>query len=110
MPRDMTYFSSVLLAVISVLLAAFVIADKPWRHNKINTQHFVNELALYFLIVFSLCFTDRAIHGDTADVLGWIMIGLLVLVIFYNIILMVQELIKNARKIYAIAKMNKRKS
>jgi len=100
-PEHQTFYSLVTLASLSIMMAAFVIAEKPWRYAETNKQHLMNELAIYFTMVISFVFTDRSLDGFTADLLGMFMITFIIGVIAYNVYLISVECRQNFRLIYA---------
>jgi len=100
-PEHQTFYSLSTMASLSVLIAAFIIAEKPWRDTSTNKQHLVNEVAIYLMMVISFVFTDRSLDGVTADILGQFMIAFAIIVIAYNLYMISLESLKSFRLIYA---------
>lgn len=99
-PAKLSYIGILAISATCILMGAFVISEKPWRHEERNRQYLVNEILLYVIIMMSMLFTHRAVHGKAADILGWVMIGVIFVFIAYNFLEMVLECLKKTALLY----------
>ena len=66
----------------------------------INGQHFANELVFYLLCLSTMCFAGLITAPEQSKALGWMLIGLMIVLIMYNVYCIVYDLVKYVRLLY----------
>ena len=107
-----------ILTLFSLLMLVFTAMESPWESSSLNYQELVNEFIFYTLCISLVCFADVLNDTDQALLLGWLMIGLVFVLITFNCVLIVSDSLvffrlvwircKNQRKARKVVKINKR--
>ena len=68
-----------------LFMGILIVLEAEWEESLMNQMHFVNEFGFYLLLCFLVCFCGL-VHDETENNdIGRMMIGLICLLIAYNI-------------------------
>ena len=74
-------------------MIAYAVTEMPWRDSIINHQHIFNEFMTYFICIFLLLF-NGFVDARTRYNLGYLLIAVVTIFLFYNGILMMRKVTK----------------
>ena len=85
-----------LLLMTCLFMLGFVLSEWQWQSKWISYQHIGNEIALYVVCVLLLMFTGFCSLA-LIWALGWVVVGLLVAIIAFNLVMMLFYSVWHAR-------------
>ena len=77
----------------TICMIAYAVTEMPWRDSIINHQHIFNEFMTYFICIFLLLF-NGFVDARTRYNLGYLLIAVVTIFLFYNGILMMRKVTK----------------
>ena len=78
-------FATLSLLTFQLLILGFLLTEYPWETTLLNSQHIVNEIALYLIVFILYILTGSATINTTIfNTLGWTIIGLFVALLAWN--------------------------
>ena len=92
MVGDMVILGALLMLVSCLAMLVFVVQEAPWEDRYVNCQHFFNELVFYFVCVGLISFSGVLTGSEPSMAHGWLLIGLIVTLIAYNVVVIFYEL------------------
>ena len=92
MVGQMVILGALLLLVSCLAMLVFVIQEAPWEDRSVNLQHFFNELVFYFVCVGLINFSGVLTESRPSLAHGWLLIGLIVISITYNVSVILYDL------------------
>ena len=107
--ENMPLFGTLILTISSLMMLAFTAMESPWESSALNYQELVNEFIFYTLCVSLVCFADVLNDTDQALLLGWLMIGLVFVLITFNCVLIISDSLFFSRLLWIRCK-NRRKA
>ena len=82
----MPFFATMILLVLNFGLLAYAVVERQWEDALTNQQHIVNETVFYVCLVLLVLFCDVSVDRDSHQLLGWVLIGLIMALILYNLL------------------------
>ena len=87
------FFGSLLLTLSSLILLAFVAMEAPWERQMLNTWHLLNEAVFFIVCSGLMCFSGMLNMATQSVSLGWILVGLIFVMIIYNSIIIIFDVL-----------------
>jgi len=88
------YFGVILLIGTCLFFQVFVLLERPWESSIINQQHFVNEVGFLYILVHLVLFNGLVNDVDDRIWIGYYMIAIVCIIIYYNLIVILWHCIK----------------
>ena len=86
------FFGTLILTLTSLLMLMFVSIEAYWESRMLNVQEIVNESVFYTLCLGLICFTDVLNETKELIALGWLIIGLVLLLMLFNVVIICYDL------------------
>ena len=93
------YASVHILIFTSLAMMAFALTESPWEDRLIGFQHFMNEVALYLILVLLALFSGVQLFDDAYTILGWALIGIFMMAVLMNTAVILSYSISHIKKV-----------
>ena len=91
------FFGAFMLTLTSLTEAVFVAIEAPWKLPMFNTWSILNEAMVYIVCVSLMCFSGVLTDAIQSVTLGWLLIGLILVMIIYNSTIIIFDALIYAR-------------
>jgi hypothetical protein len=88
----MPQIASLVMLCVSVAMLAFILVENPWKdpeHQKLDIANEIFLILVLTLILTCNCLTDT--KSAQSEAFGWMLIGLLTLVIYVNLVVIIAQ-------------------
>ena len=71
------------LSTICVVMICFIIVEQQWEDSLIATQHIINEVALYLILMIVTMFA-LPLSASAQSSIGWLLISIVIATLVFN--------------------------
>ena len=91
------FFGTLMLTLTSLATAVFIAIEAPWELPMFNTWSILNEAMVYIVCVSLMCFSGVLTDATQSVSLGWLLIGLIFVMLIYNSTIIIFDALIYAR-------------
>ena len=86
-----------MLILTSLATLIFVAVEAPWENPFFNWWHLLNETIFYMVCVGLLCFSGLLTRATESVTLGWLLIGVIIVMVIFNTLIILFDLLVYTR-------------